>query len=161
MHRMHRLIVIFSVTALAVIQPAVAQFEVSPDHFDNPANAPSPQAARAEQKLKQSIADEQAALDNYAGQLATKAQQVEDLRQEAIAAGINGDGADAFVSSFRNGEQELCSLQASLAQMMDFSREVLAGLHNDLDLLEAGTTSLSAVAQRSSKTLQASARTGR
>jgi hypothetical protein len=161
LHRMHRLIVIFSVTALAVIQPAVAQFEVSPDHFDNPASAPSPQAARAEQKLKQSITDEQAALDNYAGQLAAKAQQVEDLRQEAIAAGINGDGADVFIASYHNGEQELNSLRASLAPMMDFSREVLAGLHNDLDAVEAGATSLSAGGQRSSKTLQASARTGR
>jgi hypothetical protein len=161
MRCMHRLILIFSVTALAVTQPAAAQFEVAPDHFDSPRSAQTQASARAEQKLQESMADEQALLDHYLEKLAVKAQQVEILRQEAISAGINGDGASELVASFRVQEQELHSLQASLAPLMDFSREVLAGLHNDLDMLEAGATSPNSVARRSSKTLQASARTGR
>ena len=67
MHRMHRLILLFSVSALAVIQPAVAQFEVSPDHFDNTRVAQTEQSARAEQKLRKSIAEEQSLLESYAG----------------------------------------------------------------------------------------------
>jgi len=161
MHRMHRLILIFSVSALAAIQPAAAQFEVSPDHFDNPRVAQTLQSTRAEQNLKESIAEEQTMLDQYAEQLAAKAQQVENLRQDAISAGIGGDAGGMFITSFRTEQQELQALQASLAQLMDFSREVLAGLRNDLDMLETDATSLSARSRKSSKTLQASARTGR
>ena len=161
MHRMHRLILFFFVTALAVIQPAAAQFEVAPDHFDNPGIAPTAESARAQQNLRENIADEQALLDNYAGQLAAKALKVESLRNEAISAGIAGDSAGMSIATFRSEQQELQALQASLVPLIDFSREVLAGLHNDLDMLEAGATSLSARARKSSRTLQASARTGR
>ena len=160
MHCMHRLILLFSVSALAAIQPAAAQFEVSPDHFDKPAIARTPQSTRAEQKLKESIAEEHTLLDNYAGQLAAKAQQVENLRQETISAGIIGDGGAMYMMWLSTEQQELQALQASLTPLMDFSRDVLARLHNDLDMLEAGN-SLSARSHRSSKTLQASARTGR
>ncbi len=161
MHRMHRLILIFSVSAVAAIQPASAQFEVAPDHFDNARSAQTEQSARAEQNLKESIAEEQSLLDNYAGQLAAKAQQVENLRQEVISAGIGGDGADMYVAWFRTGQRELQALRDSLDPLMDSSREVLAGLRNDLDMLQAGATSLSAHTHKGSRSLQASARPGR
>jgi hypothetical protein len=158
MHRMHRLIEIFFVLALAATQPAAAQFEVSPDHFDQSPNIQTAQSAREEQKLRESIAEEQAVLESYATRLAEKEQQVEDLRQDAISAGINGDGGGINITLFRNEEQQLLALRASLAPLVEFSREVLAGLHNDLDLLHDGAGSLSARAPRSSRTLQASAR---
>jgi len=160
MHRMHRLFLLFSVSALAAIQPASAQFEVAPDHFDNARIAQTEQSARAEQNLNESIAEEQSLLDNYAGQLAAKAQQVENLRQEVISAGICGDGADLYLAGFHTGQRELQALKDSLAPLMASSREVLAGLRNDLDMLEAGATSLSAHTQRRSRSLQASARPG-
>ena len=161
MHRMHRLILLFSVSALAAIQPASAQFEVAPDHFDNARIAQTEQSARAEQNLRENIAEEQSLLDNYAGQLAAKAQQVENLRQEVISAGICGDGAGLYLAGFHTGQRELQALKDSLAPLMDSSREVLAGLRNDLDMLEAGATSLSAHTHRRSRSLQASARPGR
>lgn len=161
MHRMHRLIEIFFVLALAATQPAAAQFEVSPDHFDQAAKVQTAQSAREELRLRESIAEEQAVLENYATRLAEKEQQVEDLRQATISAGINGDGAGMNIALFRKQEQELLALRASLAPRVQFSREVLAGLHNDLDLLQDGASSLSARVPRSSKTLQASARPGR
>jgi hypothetical protein len=161
MHRMHRLILIFSVLALAATQPAVAQFEVAPDHFDLSAKAQTAQFAREEQKLRESIAEEQAVLEGYAIRLLEKEQQVEGLRQAAISAGINGDGAGMNIAFLRGEEQELQALRASLAPLVEFSREVLAGLHNDLDSLQEGASSLAARARRSPKTLQASARTGR
>ena len=161
MHRMHRLILLFSVSAVAAIQPASAQFEVAPDHFDNARVAQTEQSARAEQKLRESIAEEQSLLDNYAGQLAAKARQVESLRQEVISAGIGGDGAGLYLASFQTGQREMQALKDSLVPLMDSSREVLAGLRNDLDMLEAGTTSLSADTHGRSKSLQASARPGR
>jgi hypothetical protein len=161
MHRMHRLIFLFSVSALAAVQPAAAQFEVAPDHFDNARIAQTEQSARAQQNLMETIAEEQSLLDHYEGQLSAKAQQVEKLRQEVISAGIVGDGGGLYLPSFRTGEQELQALKDSLSSLMDYSREVLAGLRNDLDMIEAGATSLSAHPHRRSKSLQASARPGR
>ena len=160
MHRMHRLILLFSVSALAVIQPAAAQFEIAPDHFDNTRVTQTEQSARAEQNLRKSIAEEQSLLERYEGQLAAKAQQVENLRQEVISAGIVGDGAGLYLTSFHNGQQELLALKDSLSPLMDSSREVLAALRNDLDMFEAGA-SLSARTHGLSSGLQASARPGR
>jgi hypothetical protein len=155
---MHRLILIFSVLALAATQPAAAQFEVAPDHFDQSLNIQTAQSASGEQKLEESIAEEQAVHEGYASRLREKEQQVEVLRQAAISAGINGDGGGMNIAFFRNAEQQLLALRASLAPLVEFSREVLAGLHNDLDLLHDGAGSPSARAPRSSRALQASAR---
>lgn len=132
MHRIHRLILFFSVAALAAIQPAAAQFEVSPDHFDDPHIAQTPEAVRAEQKLRDNIAEEQALLDSYARQLAVEARQAEDLRQEAISAGIAGDGGGMLIAAFRSEQEELQALQASLSPLMDFSHEVLAAFKRTL-----------------------------
>jgi hypothetical protein len=160
MHCMHRLIITFSVFVLAAIQPAVAQFEVSPDHFDQVRIVPTPQSARAEEKLKQSITEEMALLKSYTEQIAEKERQVEDLRQQAISAGISGDGAAMEIAWFRNRQEELITFRTSLAPLINYSREVLAGLYNDLDMVQGGSGSVSG-ARRSSKSLQASARTGR
>ena len=157
---MHRLMMIFSVFVLAAIQPAVAQFEVSPDHFDQVRIGQTAQAARAEEKLKQSITEEMALLKSYTEQIAEKERQVEDLRQQAISAGISGDGATMEIAWFRNRQEELIAFRASLAPHIEYSREVLAGLYNDLDMVQGGAGGIFG-ARRSTKSLQASARTGR
>lgn len=161
MHCMHRLMMTVSVFTLAATQPVVAQFEVSPDHFDQVRIAQTAQAARAEEKLKQSITEEMALLESYTEQVAEKERQVEDLRQQAISSGINGDGAAMEIAWFRNQQAELITFRASLAPLIDYSREVLAGLYNDLDMVQGGAGSISGGARRSSKSLQASARAGR
>ena len=157
---MHRLMITFSVFVLASIQPVVAQFEVSPDHFDQVRIGQTAQAARAEEKLKQSITEEMALLESYTERVAEKEQQVEDLRQQAISAGISGDGAAMEIAWFRNQQEELITLRSSFAPLIDYSREVLAGLYNDLDMVQGGAGSIFG-ARRSTKSLQASARTGR
>ena len=158
---MHRLMITFSVFVLASIQPVVAQFEVSPDHFDQVRIVQTAQAARAEEKLKESITEEMALLKSYTEQIAEKERQVEDLRQQAISAGISGDGAAMEIAWFRNQQEELITFRASLGPLIDYSRDVLAGLNNDLDMVQGGAGSISGGARRSSKSLQASARTGR
>jgi len=47
-----------------------------------------------------------------------------------------------------------------LAPLIEYSREVLAGPYNDLDMVQGGAGSIFG-ARRSTKSLQASARTGR
>ena len=160
MHCMHRLMMTFSVFVLAATQPVVAQFEVSPDHFDQVRIVQTPQSARAEEKLKQGITEEMALLKSYTEQIAEKERQVEDLRQQAISAGISGDGAAMEIAWFRNQQEELITFRASLAPLIEYSREVLAGLYNDLDMVQGGAGSIFG-ARRSTKSLQASARTGR
>ena len=160
MHCMHRLMIIFCVFASAAIQPVAAQFGVSPDHFDESLIVQTPQSARAQERLKQSISEEMALLESYTERIAEKERQVEDLRQQAISAGIGGDGAAMEIAWFRNQQEELITLRASFAPLIEHSREVLAGPYNDLDIVEGGASSLSARIGRSSKTLQASARTG-
>jgi len=157
---MHRLMITFSVFVLASIQPVVAQFEVSPDHFDQVRIGQTAQAARAEEKLKQSITEEIALLKSYTERIAERERQVEDLRQQAISAGISGDGAAMEIAWFRNQQEELITFRASLAPLIEYSREVLAGLYNDLDMVQGGAGSIFG-ARRSTKSLQASARTGR
>jgi len=161
MHCIHRLMMTFSVFVLAATQPVVAQFEVSPDHFDQVRIVQTAQSTRAEEKLKQSITEEMALLKSYTERVAEKEQQVEDLRQQAISAGISGDGAATEIAWFRNQQEELITLRSSFAPLIDYSREVLAGLYNDLDMVQGGVSSVSAGDRRNSKTLQASARTGR
>ena len=161
MHCMHRLMMTFSVFTLAATQPVVAQFEVSPDHFDQPRSVETAQSARAEEKLKQSITEETALLESYTKRVAEKERQVEDLRQQAISAGISGDGAAMEIAWFRNQQEELITLRSWFAPLIDYSREVLAGLYNDLDMVQGGAGGISGGARRSSKSLQASARPGR
>ncbi len=161
MHRMHRLILLFSVSALAAIQPASAQFEVAPDHFDNPRVAQTEQSARAEQNLRERIAEEQSLLDNYTA----------TARGESAAGGEPPSGSDLcghrrrwsgpVFSVVPKRTTGVAGLKRFARPLMDSSREVLAGLRNDLDMLEAGTTSLSADTHGRSKSLQASARPGR
>lgn len=161
MHCMHRLMMTFFVFVLAATQPVVAQFEVSPDHFDQVRIVQTAQSKRAEEKLKQSITEEMALLKSYTERVAEKERQVEDLRQQAISSGISGDGAAMEIAWFRTQQEELITFRASFAPLIDYSREVLAGLYNDLDMVQSGAGSISGGARRSSKTLQASARTGR
>ena len=119
MHCMHRLIITFSVFVLVAIQPVVAQFEVSPDHFDQVRIVQTAQSTRAEEKLKQSITEEMALLKSYTEQIAEKERQVEDLRQQAISAGISGDGAAMEIAWFRNQQEELITFRASLGPLID------------------------------------------
>jgi len=67
-------------------------------------------------------------LKSYEQQLRGKAEQVENTRQEAISAGIQGDGAGAFIDAYRQEQKELEELQAALAPQIERTRIVIANL---------------------------------
>jgi hypothetical protein len=114
-----------SLLLLAACIAAVAQSEIAPDHFPDEAS-PIASAPRQEDQMR----PVQSRLENYEHLLQAKAELVENARQEAISAGILGDGAGSFVDAYREQQTELEALQAALTPKIDQARATIAGLNN-------------------------------
>ena len=112
-----------SVLLLAACIAAVAQSEIAPDHFPDQA---SPVAFASRQEAQ--IRPLQTRLEDYENLLRAKQEQVEDARQEAISAGIQGDGAAPFIDAYRQQQAEMETLQAALTPKIDQARAMIAGL---------------------------------
>ena len=72
----------------------------------------------------------QTRLEDYEKLLQAKREQVENARQEAISAGIQGDGAGSFIDAYQQQQMELEALQAALSPKIDEARKLIAGLTN-------------------------------
>jgi hypothetical protein len=72
----------------------------------------------------------QTRLEDYENLLRMKAEQVEIARQEAISAGIQGDGAASFIAFYQQQQMELEALQAALTPKIDQARATIAGLNS-------------------------------
>ena len=112
-----------SLLLLAACLAAVAQSEIAPDHFPDQAS-PVALAPRQQAQLR----PVQTRLDDYENLLQAKREQVENARQEAISAGIVGDGAGSFIDEYRQQQMELEALQAALTPKIDQERATIAGL---------------------------------
>lgn len=112
-----------SLLLLAACLAAVAQSEIAPDHFPDQAS-PVALALRQQAQLR----PVQTRLDDYENLLQAKREQVENARQEAISAGIVGDGAGSFIDEYRQQQMELEALQAALTPKIDRARATIAGL---------------------------------
>lgn len=112
-----------SLLLLAACLAAVAQSEIAPDHFPDQAS-PVALAPRQQAQLR----PVQTRLDDYENLLQAKREQVENARQEAISAGIVGDGAGSFIDEYRQQQMELEALQAALTPKIDRERATIAGL---------------------------------
>ena len=110
-----------SVLLLAACLAAVAQSEIDPDHFPDQ-DAPVVSAPRQEAQLR----PVQSRLEDYENLLRTKQEQVENARQEAVSAGIQGDGAGPFIDMHRQQQMELEALQAALTPKIEQARAVIA-----------------------------------
>jgi Skp family chaperone for outer membrane proteins len=110
---------------LAACLTAVAQSEISPDHFPDQAT-PVASAPRQEAQLRPL----QTRLEDYQQQLREKSEMVENARQEAISAGIVGDGAGPLIDAYRELQMELEALQAALTPKIEKARKLIAGLTN-------------------------------
>jgi hypothetical protein len=112
-----------SLLLLAACLAAVAQSEIVPDHFPDRA-APVASAPRQEAQVRPL----QTRLEDYENLLREKVELVENARQEAISAGIVGDGAGPFIDSYRQQQMELEALQAALTPKIEQARATIAGL---------------------------------
>jgi uncharacterized protein YukE len=114
-----------SLLLLAACLAAVAQSEIAPDHFPDQA---SPVASTPRQVAQ--VRPLQTRLEDYENLLRTKREQVENARQEAISAGIQGDGAGSFIDAYQQQQMELEALQAALNPKIDEARATIAGLNS-------------------------------
>jgi uncharacterized protein YukE len=114
-----------SLLLLAACLTAVAQSEIAPDHFPDQAS-PAAVAPRQEAQVRPL----QTRLEDYENLLRAKQEQVENARQDAISAGIEGDGAGSFIDAYRQQQTELEALQAALTPKIDQARAIIAGLRN-------------------------------
>lgn len=117
--------------------PALAQFEVSPDHFDEMSGASSQNSdSRRHDELRQQIAIQQARLEIYRKQIEAEAALVEEARQILISAG-SPDGAGEIVDLYMR-QKALEALRQSLAGPIREAQAVLAGLERERGSLLAG-----------------------
>jgi hypothetical protein len=114
-----------SLLMLAACLAAVAQSEIAPDHFPDQAS-PATFALRQEAQVRPL----QSRLEDYENLLREKAEQVENARQEAISAGIQGDGAGSSIDFYQQQQVELEALQAALTPKIDQARATIAGLNS-------------------------------
>jgi len=110
---------------LASCLTAAAQIEINPDHFPDPA-APVAFAPHQEAQVRPL----QTRLEEYEGLLRAKLEQVENARQEAISAGIQGDGAGPFIDFYQQQQMELEALQAALTPKIEQTRAIIVSLNS-------------------------------
>ena len=111
---------------LAVSLTAAAQkATANRNHQDQPPSAVSA-AASADSAQMKSL---QARLANYHEQLRLESERVEDARQQAISAGIVGDGAGPFIEVYWQEQARLEALQARLAPQIDQTKKLIAELN--------------------------------
>ena len=84
--------------------PAWPQAEINPDHFPDPPDA--------QESMIKTDGSQQA--DARSAELQSKENLAEEMRQEAISVGIQGDGAASYISEYRNQLNELDTLRAKL-----------------------------------------------
>ena len=111
-----------SLLILAASMTAVAQSEISPDHFPD---GPS-QEAYTSQTQVQTL---QSRLEDCQRQLDAKVDQVEQARQEAISAAAMGDGAAPYIDSYRKLQVEEEVLRAALVPQINQAHKLMAGMH--------------------------------
>jgi hypothetical protein len=113
--------------------PAVAQFEVSPDHFDdNPSSSPKIAHSNSMTDLKLQIGEQKKLLASYQNQLLQKSALVAKARQ---ALGISGS-ASARNDYFRQ-KSELRELRESLAVPVHNAQLALARLEQQQQALRS------------------------
>jgi peptidoglycan hydrolase CwlO-like protein len=121
-----------AVMLLGLVLPASAQVEINPDHYEE---QDSKMASISPAALQAQIKDLQSRLQGYEAQLKAKSGRVEEARQEAISAGIQGDGAGSYIDACRQEQKELEQLQKSLSAKIEEAQNTINGLRAQLTLV--------------------------
>jgi hypothetical protein len=114
----------FLMLLAACLQPA-AQTKTSTDHRPDE-TSPAMSAPRLAAQVR--VRTLRGRLDDYTQQLRVKSEIVEQARQEAISAGIQGDGAGPWIDTYQQQRKELEQLQTALAPQIDDVRSQIAAL---------------------------------
>lgn len=113
--------------------PAVAQFEVNPDHFDgSAAENPRISNARGRAEIKQQLAAQQARLTGYRKQIEKQVALVEEARQMLISPAVNTDRADATIA-LQARQRDLAALRQTLAGAIRYTKARIAAFKTELN----------------------------
>jgi hypothetical protein len=149
---------LFFFLAMAAM-PALAQFEISPDHFgsDQPNSEKAADSGPAAH-LKQQIAEQISLLAGYRSQIETQAALVEQSRQLLISPAGSADEAGESIALSVN-EKRLEELKRSLADRIRVAETILAGLETKQAVLMASAKDRPpVVARRQARVLKTPAR---
>jgi hypothetical protein len=102
----------------------MAQAEVNPDHFPDE----SASATSAQVELQSEIQQEEARIKAYESQLRAKYEMVEKVRNDAISAGLQGDGAECFSDEYRAQMTQLSDMWQSLRPQIMMAQNNIASL---------------------------------
>jgi hypothetical protein len=110
--------------AAACLQLA-AQTKINPAHSPDEASAsisvPRPVAQARVQALRTQ-------LEAWEKQLQMKSEMVEEARQDAVSAGIQGDGAGPYIDTYRQQQKEMTLLKVNLTPKIEEARNLIADL---------------------------------
>jgi hypothetical protein len=110
------------------IVPATAQFEISPDHFqDRPDVSPKQTRRAAAQRQEQDLMLAQRELNTCENLLADQDAAVEQAREMAAGAGAMGDAAAPFTDSYITEVEKRQALVRQLAQRIARAKAFIEG----------------------------------
>jgi hypothetical protein len=117
------------VTAAQFLLLSAACLSAAPQAGVNPNNGSEGISAQISASTKEApVRTLQRQLESYEQQLRAKAELVENARQEAISAGIQGDGAGPYIDACRQEQKELEALHAALTPKIEQTRAMIANL---------------------------------
>jgi chromosome segregation ATPase len=117
------------ITALAL--PAVAQFEVSPDHFeDSIAEDPPIANAGSHKEIEKHLATDQARLTGYQEQIKTQVALVEAARKQLNSLVERTEKAAARIA-LQARQRDLEALRSSLAWPIRYAKASIAALKTE------------------------------
>lgn len=124
---------ILAAMGIGLTAPAMAQFEVAPDHFaDNAQEQAQAQTSKHEQALDSSIRELQSELDGYQWQIKQRASAMEAARRLANGAGGEGEFASIFIAEYVQRYNELEQLKQTLAPLIRLAQTKLTQLTSGL-----------------------------
>ena len=122
---------ILAAMGIGLTAPAMAQFEVAPDHFaDNAQEQAQAQTSKHEQALNSSIRELQSELDGW--QIKQRASAMEAARRLANGAGGEGEFASIFIAEYVQRYNELEQLKQTLAPLIRLAQTKLTQLTSGL-----------------------------
>ena len=146
--------------ALAVLfsVPAVAQFDVSPDHFDDPPATPAQASVAQKENIRFQMARAQAELKKCHKQIENKAAEVEQARQLLLSpTGSADEAGESFALAER--ERELKQLKKALAAPIHDAELRIAKLQRDQNAVASVPATTATAARKTGTRKAAAART--
>jgi peptidoglycan hydrolase CwlO-like protein len=125
--------VVLAVMGWGLSTPALAQFEVAPDHFpDSTQEQAQSEASKHEQELNSRISSLQSELEGYQSQIEQHAATVEAARRLADGPGGAGEFASVFIEEYLQQCRELEQVKRNLAPLIQLAQLSIRELKNEL-----------------------------